>query len=174
MSATLPLVDAPFVDTRAADLTLRIGEGRLPHLGSTRVTLGPLTVELAVIGCSHQALIERDGQAVFSETFACPTQASPAGEARWDGRTLRTDGAWGHHEFRAACLRPADFDAEVARITAQASAAPHHVLRGFAGEPGALTALALEESGVAWQTWHCYPQHNEIVHSRSRFTEAGS
>ncbi len=59
-------IDTRFADSRAADLSLAYGLRPLPALGTHSVTLGGLTVELRVLGASHQVVLGD-----WSETVAC-------------------------------------------------------------------------------------------------------
>lgn len=99
------------------------------------------------------------------------------------------------HEFTAHVdrLDSDAFQSAVARIGEQARRSRYHCLVEFPGQPGAVTALALtcqveptgpevvgglavDSKGLtavrtaaawSWQTWHCYPQHGQIVTTRS-------
>lgn len=152
-------IDTRFADSRAADLSLAYGLRPLPALGTHRVTLGGLTVELRVLGASHQVVI--DG---WSETVAClpdRTGALPSHEERIVGDY--------EVRFEARCDRPADFAATVSRIVADCEADPHSLVAEFPGSPLAVTALSARETGdgVCWQTWHAYPQAGELVWTSS-------
>ncbi|SDT05991.1 Protein of unknown function DUF2617 [Brevibacterium siliguriense] len=185
---TLPRpLDVPFTDTSAEALRLSLDHGRIAPLASRSIEVSTgteaaprLTLTLTVIGSSHQAiLVERTNDA-FIETFAClgenadgPSPSRP----QWDHEDVRR-GRWAgftEHRFTATRTKVrGDFPtaaAEVLTISAdRARTADDHLSVVFPGQPGALTALSLicaESELIAWQSWHCYPQHQEIVHSSS-------
>ena len=54
---TGPRIDTRFADSRAADLSLAYGLRPLPALGTHSVTLAGLTLELRVLGASHQVVL---------------------------------------------------------------------------------------------------------------------
>ncbi|HEX6354336.1 DUF2617 family protein [Actinophytocola sp.] len=152
-------IDTRFADSRAADLSLAYGLRPLPALGTHRVTLGGMTLELRVLGASHQVLLGD-----WSETVAClPDRPGdlPAREERTVGDHVV--------RFAASCDRPADFASTVARIVAECEADPHALVAEFPGSPLAVTALSAweAEGGVSWQTWHAYPQVGELVWTSS-------
>ena len=152
-------IDTRFADSRAADLSLAYGLRPLPALGTHTVTLGGLTVELRVLGASHQVVLGD-----WSETVAClPDRpgALPAREEQVVG---------GHSvTFEARVDRPADFEGVVRRVIASCEADPHALVAEFPGSPLAVTALSasIADGGVAWQTWHAYPQAGELVWTKS-------
>lgn len=152
-------IETRFADSRAADLSLAYGLRPLPALGTHQVTLGGMTLELRVLGASHQVVLGS-----FSETVACLPDhpgALPAEESRVVGDyTVR---------FSASCDRPADFAATVSRIVADCAADPHSLVAEFPGSPLAVTALSARAvaGGVGWETWHAYPQAGELVWTSS-------
>jgi hypothetical protein len=152
-------IETRFADSRAADLSLAYGLRPLPALGTHRVTLGGMTLELRVLGASHQVVIGS-----FSETVAClPDRpgALPAQESLVAGDYAV--------RFSARCDRPADFEAAVSRIVADCAADPHSLVAEFPGSPLAVTALSARAAGdgVRWDTWHAYPQVGELVWTSS-------
>ncbi|MGB3437199.1 MAG: DUF2617 family protein [Actinophytocola sp.] len=152
-------IDTRFADSRAADLSLAYGLRPLPALGTHTVTLGGLSVELRILGASHQVVLGD-----WSETVAClPDRpgALPAREEQVVGDYVV--------RFAARCDRPADFGAEVSRVIAACEADQNAFVAEFPGSPLAVTALsaAVVDNGVAWQTWHAYPQAGELVYTKS-------
>lgn len=168
--------DVAFTDTSARELRFSLDHERITPLASRVIELPPSEaqnrsrLELHVIGSSHQVILNDHDTDAFIETFACLGEGE---RPEWD-TTQATDGTWtgfARHRFNCSLTdvqgRFADAAAEVAR---SASAHDHHLVVGFPGDQGALTALALthnEPGRVSWQTWHCYPQHRQIVHSSS-------
>lgn len=167
-------VRQPYVDVSAHDLSLTLGAAVAPALETMTATIGGLDVELRLLGCSHQALV--GGGEVLSETVACV----PGVAGSLPGR--RTDGGY---DFRARVERldPEAYGARAAELLARAAADPHALAGVFAAAPGAdgsgqpaFTALAAHPpasgAGVAWTTWHGYPQTGEIVVTASRLEPA--
>jgi hypothetical protein len=166
-------VRQPYVDVSAQDLSLTLGAPAAPALETLRVTIGGLRIELRLLGCSHQALV--DAGAVLSETVACVPGVAGSLPDR------RTDGAY---DFRAHVERlgPEAYGARARDVLARAAAGPHALAGVFAAAPGsghavlpAFTALAarpLAAEGVAWTTWHGYPQTGEIVVTASSLRHA--
>ncbi|TDV54083.1 DUF2617 family protein [Actinophytocola oryzae] len=152
-------ISTRFADSRAADLSLAYGLSPLPALGTHQVTLDGVTLELRVLGASHQVVIGD-----WSETVAClPDRpgALPATSTEVVGDyTAR---------FEARCDRPADFAATVSRIVADCEADGHSLVAEFPGSPLAVTALSARSTaaGVCWETWHAYPQAGELVWTSS-------
>jgi hypothetical protein len=152
-------IDTRFADSRAADLSLAYGLRPLPALGIHQVTLGGITLELRVLGASHQVVIGG-----WSETVAClpdRTGALPSREEHVVGDY--------QVRFEARCDRPDDFASTVSRIVADCEADPHSLVAEFPGSPLAVTALSARAAGdgVCWQTWHAYPQAGELVWTSS-------
>lgn len=156
-----------------------------------------LRVELAVLGCSHQVIVSGGGTA-FIETLACLPSSAPAlPDSRL---TAGIAGAGVHDfRSRVEHVAADRFLTAVDDIVRAARGAEHHAVVSFPGHPGAVTALALgtfatagdpaetdaeagadAEAGtggahptgdaLSWRTWHCYPQHGEIVHTRTTLT----
>lgn len=164
----VPTVAAP-TDTKIADTEPTLAEAT-PALALT----------LTVIGSSHQAILSVGPTDVFIETFACLGEDgndSPPKRPQWDREEVR-HGRWaGFTEHLITATRThvsGDFPTAAAEVLAagadRALTADDHLSVAFPGQPGALTALSLTAAGpdrIAWQSWHCYPQHGEIVHSSS-------
>lgn len=169
-------VDVAFTDTSAQALSFSLNHDRITPLASDFIDLPSSNqkcrarLELHVIGSSHQVILNDDDTDSFIETFACLGEDQPPS---WD-TTRTTTGSWSgftRHQFRCELTDVHDsFTAAAAEVVRRSSAHEHHLVVDFPGEPGALTALALTKctpEQVAWQTWHCYPQHRQIVHSHS-------
>jgi hypothetical protein len=152
-------IDTRFADSRAADLSLAYGLRPLPALGTHRVTLGGMTLELRVLGASHQVVLGD-----WSETVACLPDRPGALPAREE----QTVGDY-YVRFEARCDRPGDFAGTVSRIVTECAKDPHSLVAEFPGSPLAVTALSAREidGGVRWQTWHAYPQVGELVWTSS-------
>ena len=162
-------VSRPYVDMSAGDLSLTLGAAPAAAIETLRVCAGGYAIELRLLGCSHQALVE-DGEHGLSETVACvPGVRGSLPEERIDGR----------YSFRARVERhcPAVYAARAAGVLASVTGDPRALVGVFAPSPGAaqgpcrpataFTALAASPSasgnGIAWTTWHGYPQSGELV-----------
>ncbi|WP_172174007.1 DUF2617 family protein [Brevibacterium sp. CT2-23B] len=190
-------LDVPFTDTSAEALRLSLDHDRIAPLAAHRIDVPTaaaptdtestpaeeaphLTLTLTVIGSSHQTVLSTGPTDVFIETFACLGEDgddSSQTRPRWDREDIR-HGRWaGFTEHRFTATRThvsGDFPTAAAEVLAvgadRALTADDHLSVAFPGQPGALTALSLTAAGperIAWQSWHCYPQHGEIVHSSS-------
>jgi len=170
-------VRQPYVDVSAGDLSLTLGAPAWPALEILRATVGAIAIELRLLGCSHQALV--DGGRL-SETVACVPGVAGSLPQR------RTDGGY---DFRARVER-LDGDGYAARAAAVLAAAtddPLALAGLFAAAPGtcagagpampAFTALAVAPlasgGAIRWTTWHGYPQSGEIVVTASSWERPG-
>lgn len=162
------LIAAPFVDSRAADLSLVFGLDRLPALGTHRVELPGASVELRVLGASHQVMLGIDGLE-WSETVAClPDRAStlPVREQSRVGDLVS--------RFAARCVRlaPAELAARAGALRRHCEGHPHALVGTFPGSPLAVTAMVVDPvvpvgTLVGWWSWHAYPRTGEVVTTRS-------
>ncbi|MFI7430244.1 DUF2617 family protein [Micromonospora sp. NPDC049836] len=154
----LVALDAPYVDTRAADLSLALGGPEHPALHVRELTLpGGLRLRLRLLGASHQVIC---GELV--ETVAC----LPGREPHLPPNLHDADAGY---RFTATVLRPAGdgLRRRVAALRAELAVDPYALVGIFPGDEDAVTALAVRpdppDGTVAWRTWHAYPQTNELV-----------
>lgn len=149
-------IAAPYVDTRAADLTWALSLPPLPALAVKKVQVPGGVVELRLLGSSHQAVFRSAGHEV-SEAVAC----LPGADASLPSAAERVvDGA--RYSFRSRVFRPPAFRLIVATL---ALVSGRGLVGRFPGTPGALTVLTARGRGrrASWRTWHTYPQTGEIV-----------
>jgi hypothetical protein len=162
----------PFADTSAAELTFALTRPRLPAVSSAVVPLASdVRLELNVLGCSHQVIVIDGDRDVLVETLACLPGTPPSLPESARRRDDCTAGAG--HSFRSRVDRvdPAGFRRSVEHIIDEAQAHTSHCIAQFPGHPAAVTALVLEDpsaEALCWRTWHCYPQHGEIVRTETR------
>lgn len=177
------LIDVPFTDTSAEDLCFTLTGPRLTGVRSTSVCIGPgLRLDLVVLGCSHQAVLVDEaapgsgphgtGTDLLVETVACLPDAEPSLPAEPVAEAIA--GLPGMHRFDVRVDRHPVGDPGFASAVDGITAAVQDGLGGlavcFPGDPSAVTALvcdAADERRIAWRTWHCYPQHGQIVATRS-------
>ncbi|MFI6261430.1 DUF2617 family protein [Micromonospora sp. NPDC051006] len=158
----LVTLDAPYVDTRAADLSLARDDVERPALHVLDLDLpGAVQLRLRLLGASHQVLL-RAGEVALTETVACLPSRPPELPA-----TL-LDEATGYR-FAATVLRPAGTGLRdrVGALRAELADDPYALVGVFPGDPDAVTALAVRPEPpvgtLGWRTWHAYPQTNELV-----------
>lgn len=164
------VLDRPYADVRAADLSLAVGLPPQDALARLAVPLPDgTTLEVRLLGASHQILLDVDGRA-WSETVSCgaapepglPRTALDLGPARYEF-TARVD-----------VLPPRRFARRVGLIAARVAAERHGLVGEFPGAAYAVTALSAQPrpDGVTWRTWHSYPGEWSIVRTRSRLRAA--
>lgn len=157
-------LDVASADVRAADLQLLLEAAPEPGLEALAAEAGGFAVELRLLGCSHQALV--DGGETLSETVACRPGRSgslPERSRRHAGDAEYAFGARVHRLRRRAYVRRAR------HLIAAVAGRPDGLVGLFPGPAGAFTALRLRPTGrgVVWSTWHGYPQTGELVVTRS-------
>ncbi|NBE82469.1 DUF2617 family protein [Micromonospora rubida] len=158
----LVTLDAPYVDTSAADLSLALGDAERPALHVLDLDLpAGVRLRLRLLGASHQVVLRAAG-VELTETVACLPGHPPELPA------TRLDEANGYR-FTATVLRPAgtELSDRVAALRAELANDPYALVGVFPGDADAVTALAVRPAPphgtVAWRTWHAYPQTNELV-----------
>jgi len=163
---------APYADVRAADLVLELDGPEAPALQTLVLALGELQLELRLLGHSHQVVVTAPGFRL-AETVSCHRGAGV--EDRLPAvRAVRRDGRV--YAFSAEVLSLEALDAGA--LTAAVAEDPGGLVGVFAGQAGAFTALraaAVQEpgaSGVRWETWHAYPQTDELVRTTGEVLRA--
>jgi hypothetical protein len=148
----------PYADVDAGSLTWRVGLAPVPAVGRREVALAGGTVDLRLLGASHQVIV-RSGAATYSEVVAC----RPGGSAL--PRHVRGETGGLRYEFRAEVSRPGDLAGAVAAVLAEVADRPGGLVGAYPGSPLAVTALLAEpaRAGVRWRSWHAYPQTGELV-----------
>lgn len=161
-----------YSDSGAAALGWRLGLPPLDALVVHHVPVGAWTVEVRLLGASHQVRVLRQGRCACSEAVACLPGAAPLppGAAR-----LLPDG---RYSFTALTRHPDPdgFARTVCAIDAAAGRDPQGTALGrYPGHPDALTAVTVRRGpagAVTWQTWHTYPQTLEVVVTESHLQPA--
>jgi len=163
------LIDVPFRDAAADDLAWALERDGGPPAGlaTLDVAAGPVAVRLHVLGASHAVELALPDDVRVTETVACgiagglPLASAP--------RDVEDHGL--RYAFSAHVDVPGT-DAVVAladELHATLTADRHGIVATFPGAPGAATALRarVTAGGVAWDTWHLYPERGEVVRTRS-------
>lgn len=177
------LVDlaAGYCDARAEQLGWSVEIGPLRPLARTWLVLPPFTVDLRLLGASHQAAVwladppgpggepgDADpgpsagrGPLLCRETVAClPGRTDPL--PRVAARDLL---GWRYTiESTVRTLSRAEFAARLVGIERRSAQWPG-IAGKYPGAPGAITAIAVRlwAGGLRWLTWHTYPQQGMIA-----------
>jgi hypothetical protein len=169
-------LDTPYVDTSAADLSLALGGPERPALHVLDLALpGGTRVHLRLLGASHQVMLDAPGT-TLAETVAClPGRTPELPAAQRDDDT--------GYRFTATVRRPDDLHTEITALRAELAGDPYALVGVFPGDPDAVTALRVRPvvdptlpgaagagRSVGWQTWHAYPQTNELVLTETMVT----
>lgn len=164
----LTTLHTSYTDTRAGDLAWCLGSKELPALAVLDLTLGPVDLQLRLLGASHQVVINRDGleESRCSETVAClPGRRTPL-----PARVAERVQHW-EYEFaaRVETLPAHGFAGRAHELLALVENHPHGLAGVFPGDPTAFTALLAGGDGreIYWRTWHAYPQEGRLVCTRS-------
>jgi hypothetical protein len=159
-------LDAPFLDTDADQLCFSLDLTERPALAEREVTVGGLAVRVRLLGASHQVFA-----GAVRETVACLQQTVKGLPATY----VRHLPGW-IYDFSADTRRlaPEEFSAQVALILGRVADDENSLCGIFPGSPEALTAVVVEAvdgprgGGLAWRTWHTYPQNGQIVSTHTR------
>jgi hypothetical protein len=166
----LTTLTTAYTDTRAGDLAWQLGGREMPALAVLDLNMGPLALQLRLLGASHQVMLGRpESQARWSETVAClPGRRTPL-----PARVAERYEGW-EYEFaaRIEALPAHNFAARAQELLALVENHPHGLAGVFPGDPSAFTALLAGgcEGRLYWRTWHAYPQEGRLVCTRSSVT----
>jgi hypothetical protein len=167
--AELPVL---YRDACAGDLGLSLDLPAQPALVTRQVELGRWSVELRILGASHQVLIARDGEALCSETVACHLDPDPSRPVLPNQLRRAAPGADYTFECRIERLEPSRFRRRVDELLASLAGAVSALCARFPGDELATTGLRLETTGageeLSWSGWHSYPRSGEVVTTSSR------
>ncbi|TVL92531.1 DUF2617 family protein [Streptomyces sp. SAJ15] len=162
----LTTLKTAYIDTRAADLAWCLGREPLPALAVLDLRFGEASVQLRLLGASHQVILD-EAHGLCSETVACMPGSStplPLGVS-----TLVGDR---EYEFaaRVETLSRGSFAGRAQELLALVADHPHGLAGTFPGSPHAFTAMLAQrhEGLVGWRTWHAYPQEGRLVATRTR------
>lgn len=153
-------LSVPYRDVRASELSWSLEAPDQPPLHARRHPVGPLDVEVRILGASHQIVVRLAERLICRETVACrepaPGPLPIAIERELD------DGY--HYEVRCEvrAVDPEHFPAWALALHDYAGALPDATVAVFPASPDAVTAVVVEPlpvrlHGVLWRTWHTYP-----------------
>lgn len=155
-----------YTDTRASDLAWALGREPLPALATLDLALDDATLQLRLLGASHQILIE-DDRGSCSETVAClPGSGNPLPIG-----VAEQVGPFDYHFAAHVEELPAShFEGRAQELIALIAEHPHGLVGIFPGSPDAFTALLAQrrDGETQWRTWHAYPQEGQLVATRTR------
>lgn len=157
---------AVFHDVSAADLRLCLHLPTQEALVTRTVADGERSLDLRILGASHQVLMTERGSVLCSETVACGTGAGVQDDGL-PGRWV-ADLPGVRHRFRSATshFRPDALRTRVSDLLAILAADPAAVCGVFPGDPLAITGVQARfrsPRAATWRTWHSYPQTGEVV-----------
>lgn len=163
-------------DTSAADLILTLDLPPQEALAARTVFAHGWTVELRILGASHQVLVSRGDHPLCSETVACRVD-DQAAKASLASRHHQ----WGpvaDHHFTSRSLRlgRGAFDGRVDALLATLAGSAVGLCGRFPGDERATTGLRLasvNSSELRWCGWHSYPGTTEVVTTASRLVLHG-
>lgn len=176
---TADLLELPvaYRDACAADLVLTLDLPRQEALAARTVSTSGWTVELRILGASHQVLVSHGDSAACSETVACRTGDHHPSDASLVRRHQLRGSVVDHHfTSRTIRLRPAAFRRRVEGLLAVLARSTLGLCGRFPGDPWATTGLRLESAGprkLRWSGWHSYPETGEVVTTSSRLVLHG-
>lgn len=166
----LTTINTTFTDTRAGDLTWSLECGPQPALATLDLELADSSVQLRVLGASHQVLLS-GSRGGCAETVACLAGDNPPLPLGVSRRLGRFD-----YEFAAhvETLSAGSFAGRAQELLALVAEHPHGLAALFPGDPNAFTALLAQrqDGQVHWRTWHSYPQERRLVATRTRVVGA--
>ncbi|MCM2577764.1 DUF2617 family protein [Streptomyces meridianus] len=161
----LTTLKTAYTDSRADDLAWCLGKEPLPALAVMNVQLDSYTVQLRLLGASHQVIVEEEGSC--SETVAC----IPGSRTPLPLGVAKRVGDW-DYEFaaRVETLSEGAFAGRAQELLALVAHHPHGLAGTFPGSPHAFTALLAQrqEGRIGWRTWHAYPQEGRLVVTRTQ------
>ncbi|WP_042407983.1 DUF2617 family protein [Streptacidiphilus carbonis] len=161
----LTTLNTSYTDTRAGDLAWCLGSKELPALAVLDLRIGPVDLQLRLLGASHQVVLGMES-GDCSETVAClPGRRSPL-PARVAERVQGRE-----YEFaaRVETWEEQSFAGRAQELLALVENHPYGLAGVFPGDPTAFTALLAggDAQGIHWRTWHAYPQEGRLVCTRS-------
>ena len=166
------LLPVAYADTRANELSYALDLPSQPALRTHAVALGALTVELRILGYSHQVVVTgRDGRVVLTETVARLSGSEGSGalpEAHEESRPTMNSVTLRYSV--ATSVSPLSALAGIEELMLDLDGAERGILGVFPGHPHAFTGLLAgpAESGARWRSWHAYPATDELVSTCSQ------
>ena len=163
-------ISAPFIDTKADDLVWTLTHPLIDPLATRTVEVAGRTVELRVLGASHQVVLH-SGSGELVETVAC----LPGVPGGLPGDAEHPLPGVGDYRFGSIVesLSRAELIHRVEGVQRETSNSSGGLLVAFPGDRLAITALHLTSgsgTSLRWRTWHAYPQSGELVTTTTTLT----
>ena len=154
-------LDVPYLDASADALVWQLDAPLQPALAHRRVEAASWTLDLHLLGASHQVVARPRSSSSFatcSELVACRP-----GVVGHLPATVVEERAGLRYRFSSAVeTLPADeLTAAAEALVARLAARPDALVGAFPGSPHAVTAIEVTADG--WRTWHSYPQAGQLV-----------
>lgn len=151
-------LDVPYLDASAEGLVWQLDAPLQPALAHRTVECGSWTLDLHLLGASHQVVLRAADGARCSELVAC----RPGVAGHLPSAVIEDRGGI-RYGFRSsvASLAPDDLAARADELVARLAPRGDALIGAFPGSPHAVTAI--EATGAGWRTWHVYPQAGQIV-----------
>jgi hypothetical protein len=160
-------------DVRAADLRLHLGLVPQEPLAARTVTTRGWSVELRILGGSHQVVVEGMGGPAASETVACHLGEGMLPGALPSRHLADVDGVGYRFRSRTTRFDPVAFDRWVVRATTALASGPRSLCAAFPGDRHGITGVEVRSASadtLAWRSVHTYPQTGEVVVTSTRLT----
>jgi len=160
-------LEVPFLDASAEQLVWQLDAPLQSALAVGHVTWSWCTLEVRLLGASHQVVVRTIEGPECSELVACRPGAGGGLPA-----AVSDQRAGFHYRFDSAVERvPAAVLAHRATSLVERLSGDAHALVGsFPGSPHAVTAVEVVVDG--WRTWHLYPQTGQIVTTSTQLERA--
>lgn len=164
----LAQLSVPYVDASAGDLCWALAPATgLAPLAGVDVALGSARVRLNVLGASHE-VVATIGGATCTEVIACGGAGGPLPSSA----TRELGGLLYRITSTVLRLDAGNLAGRTRRLRAWLAADERALVASFPGHSGAVTALAVagDELGLEWRTWHAYPLSGELVLTATRLS----
>lgn len=151
-------LDVPFLDASADALVWQLDAPLEPALARRRVVRAEWTLDLHLLGASHQVVVRGPGGVTCSELVAC----RPGVPGRLPAAVVEERGGL-RYDFRSSVesLGADELAARAEELVARLAARDNALVGAFPGSAHAVTAIEVAREG--WRTWHVYPQAGQVV-----------
>lgn len=151
-------LDVPYLDASAEGLVWQLDAPLQRALAHRTVERGAWTLDLHLLGASHQVVLRAADGEQCSELVAC----RPGVPGHLPAAVAEDRGGIRYRFCSSVASLTADelaarADELVARLAPRSDA----LVGAFPGSPHAVTAI--EATPAGWRTWHVYPQARQIV-----------
>lgn len=160
-------LEVPFLDASAEQLVWQLDAPLQPALAVGQVAWSWCTLEVRLLGASHQVVVRPAEGPECSELVAC----RPGSGGGLPAFVSDQRAGFSYHFDSSIERVPATVLAERANELVERLSGDSHALVGsFPGSPHAVTAVEVVAGG--WRTWHLYPQTGQIVTTSTQLDRA--